>query len=41
MKCWNSTFNAQVNIVVLHVGVVEIQYGTIVEALREKKQDKT
>ncbi len=36
MKCWNSTFNAQVNIVVIHVGVVEIQYGAIMEALRKK-----
>jgi hypothetical protein len=42
MKCWNTTFNAQVNTIVIHVRVVEIQYGAIVEALREKKkQDET
>jgi hypothetical protein len=42
MKCWNPTFDAQVNIIVIHVKVLKIQYGAIMEALRKKeKQDET
>ncbi len=44
MKCWNSAFNAQfdVIIIVVHVGVVKI-YVTPVEAMKEKgsKSDET
>jgi hypothetical protein len=36
MKCWNSTNNAQVNIIVIHARVMEIQYGAIVEAFNKK-----
>jgi hypothetical protein len=38
MKCWNSAFNAQVIIVVVQVGAVEI-YVAAVEALRKHESE--